>query len=132
MASCAYCGTTILFGGARQGELRFCNSKCQSKGGVLSVAARVPEGAAQNLALQIHAGLCPRCKGAGPVDVHTSYRVWSALIVTQWQSFPQVTCRRCAVKSQVGNLAFSALLGWWGFPWGLLVTPVQVVRNVVA
>jgi hypothetical protein len=23
------------------------------------------------------------------------------------------------------------LFGWWGFPWGLLVTPVQVVRNIV-
>jgi hypothetical protein len=24
-------------------------------------------------------------------------------------------CRRCAVKSQVGNLFFSGILGWWGF-----------------
>ena len=20
-------------------------------------------------------------------------------------------------------------LGWWGFPWGLLMTPIQIVRN---
>jgi hypothetical protein len=26
---------------------------------------------------------------------------------------------------------FSLFLGWWGFPWGLLVTPVQVVSNLV-
>jgi hypothetical protein len=26
---------------------------------------------------------------------------------------------------------FSFLFGWWGFPWGILVTPVQVVRNIV-
>jgi hypothetical protein len=36
------------------------------------------------------------------------------------------------VKSQLGDLAFSALLGWWGFPWGLLVTPVQIARNIAA
>jgi hypothetical protein len=26
---------------------------------------------------------------------------------------------------------FSLLAGWWGFPWGLILTPVQVIRNVV-
>ncbi|WP_239946439.1 hypothetical protein [Dyella terrae] len=25
---------------------------------------------------------------------------------------------------------YCATLGWWGFPWGLLVTPVQIARNV--
>jgi hypothetical protein len=35
-------------------------------------------------------------------------------------------------QSQLGNLAFSAGLGWWGFPWGFLFTPVQIVRNIKA
>jgi len=35
------------------------------------------------------------------------------------------------MKSQIGDAIFSFLFGWWGFPWGLLVTPVQVVRNIV-
>ena len=26
--------------------------------------------------------------------------------------------------------ASSLALGWWGIPWGLIMTPVQVVRNV--
>jgi hypothetical protein len=21
--------------------------------------------------------------------------------------------------------------GWWGFPWGLVLTPVQITRNIV-
>jgi len=25
---------------------------------------------------------------------------------------------------------FSLFLGWWGFPWGLLLTPIQIGRNV--
>jgi hypothetical protein len=29
-------------------------------------------------------------------------------------------------------LAFSLFCGWWGFPWGLILTPVQVTRNIVA
>ena len=28
------------------------------------------------------------------------------------------------------GVLFCLLLGWWGFPWGLILTPVQVVRNV--
>ena len=27
-------------------------------------------------------------------------------------------------------MAFSGALGWWGFPRGLILTPVQVARNI--
>jgi hypothetical protein len=53
------------------------------------------------------------------------------LILTQWKNTPQVSCKACGVKSQLGNAGFSLLLGWWGFPWGLIITPVQIVRNIV-
>jgi hypothetical protein len=132
MARCAACGETILFGGIKQGDLRFCNAACQYKGQGLAAAAVVPEHAAQARAREIHQSNCPRCQGPGPVDVHSSYWVWSALALTRWGTQQQLNCRRCAIKSQVGNLLFSGVLGWWGFPWGLLFTPVQVGRNFVA
>jgi hypothetical protein len=32
---------------------------------------------------------------------------------------------------QAGELRFVCLLvGWWGFPWGLIITPVQIGRNL--
>jgi hypothetical protein len=34
------------------------------------------------------------------------------------------------VKAQLGDTLFSLVLGWWGFPWGLIMTPVQVSRNL--
>ena len=86
MASCAYCGSTILFGGQTVGNMRFCNARCRSKGRVAQLAAQVSDGEARSLAIRIHGGLCPRCSSSGPVDVHTSYRVWSAVVLTQWQS----------------------------------------------
>ncbi len=132
MAACDNCGTTILFGSVKDGDLRFCNATCQSNGHLLSAAARVPEDAARELARQMHQGNCPRCQGPGPVDVHTAYWVWSALAFTRWGSQQQVSCRGCAVKTQAGKLALSSVLGWWGFPWGLVFTPVQVARNVMA
>jgi hypothetical protein len=132
MSQCAVCGERILFGGIKQGNLQYCNALCQSKAQLAAAAATVPESEAQAFARQIHQGPCPRCKGPGPVDVHTSYWVWSGLAFTRWGSQPQLKCRGCGIKSQLGNLVFSGVLGWWGFPWGFLWTPVQVVRNIAA
>jgi hypothetical protein len=130
MAKCDYCGTTILFGGKRQGELRFCNATCSGRGTLLAISKQVPEYLVNETVMKVHQGLCPKCGGAGPVDVHVRHQVWSALVLTSWKSVPQISCRGCGVKSQLGGAAFSLVAGWWGFPWGLLFTPVQVGRNV--
>jgi hypothetical protein len=95
MASCGYCGTTILFGGKRDGELRFCNAECQQKGLVAAVAQEVPDALVSDQVWKVHQGLCPKCGSSGPVDA-----------------------------------VFSLAFGWWGFPWGLIMTPVQIFRNV--
>lgn len=80
----------------------------------------------------IHRGECPKCHGRGPVDVHMCHQVWSALVLTSWKSVPQLSCRSCGIKSQLGYTAFSLAFGWWGIPWGIFATPVQVIRNVAS
>ena len=40
-------------------------------------------------------------------------------------------CRRCGVKIRIRSLFSCGLLGWWGFPWGVLGTPIQLTRNFV-
>jgi hypothetical protein len=132
MANCAYCGSTIVFGGKRAGDLRFCNATCQEKGALLGVASQLPAEMVEEAVRTTHGGNCPKCRGRGPVDVHTSYRVWSALLLTSWSSRPQVCCSSCGWRAKLGDAFFSLLLGWWGFPWGLIVTPVQVGRNLFA
>jgi hypothetical protein len=57
------------------------------------------------------------------------HTVWSMLFMTQWQSTPILCCESCGTKAKLGALAFSSVFGWWGVPWGLLFTPVQIVRN---
>jgi hypothetical protein len=32
-------------------------------------------------------------------------------------------------KHQIKAIAYSGFLGWWGVPFGLIVTPYQLVRN---
>jgi hypothetical protein len=131
MARCDYCNSMILFGGKKQGDLRFCDAKCEQRGVLALVASQLPADAVALHLGEVHRGNCPKCGGAGPVDVHTSYKVWSALVMTQWSSNPSVCCRSCGTKQRIGDTVYSALLGWWGFPWGLVMTPVQVGRNVV-
>lgn len=131
MAQCAYCGTTILFGGVRAGEHRFCNKKCHQNAYVLHVAQQVPTDVLERQTEEVFRGNCPKCKGLGPIDVHKVHRVWSALVLTSWSSSQQVSCRSCATKSQLGGVLYSLVLGWWGFPWGLILTPVQITRNII-
>src|SRR5262249_42160585 len=52
------------------------------------------------------------------------------VVLTSWVSRPQISCRSCGMKSQAGGALFSLVLGWWGFPWGLVMTPVQVGRDI--
>ncbi|AVO35282.1 hypothetical protein [Ottowia oryzae] len=130
MAKCDACGTTILFGGKRMGDQRYCNDTCAGQGVLLNRVRQIPDGDVVAFANQVHSGNCPKCSGQGPVDVRDSYQVWSAILFTRWKSTPHILCRRCGVKAQAGDLAISAVAGWWGFPWGLLMTPVQVGRNI--
>jgi hypothetical protein len=129
MAKCDYCSSTIIFGGKRDANGRFCNKKCQGRGALLAISRQLPDSDVQDRVWKVHQGLCPKCSGAGPVDVHVSHTVWSALILTSWSSAPQLSCRSCGIKSQAVGAAFSLALGWWGFPWGLVVTPIQIGRN---
>jgi hypothetical protein len=130
MTRCDYCGSTILFGGARDGQRHYCNAACAGKGSLVAASREIPDDAVRTEVARVHRGPCPKCGGAGPVDVQTSYRVWSALYVTNWSSRPQLACGSCGIKARLADTVYSLLLGWWGFPWGVLITPVQVLRNV--
>ncbi len=131
MASCAYCHATIILGGKRSGDLKFCNDQCLAAGEVLRSAGNIPAEAVEAHARKLLQGLCPQCQGAGPVEVFTAYRIWSALLMTSWRNEPHVCCRSCGTRHQLRSLLISVFLGWWGIPWGVILTPVQIVRNIL-
>lgn len=131
MATCSYCNSNIIFGGVRDQELRFCNQSCQEKGVLIRLSRELPADYLEEAVQSTFNGQCPKCQGRGPVDVHTSHRVWSMLVMTSWSSRPQVCCNSCGVKSKLGDTLFSLVLGWWGFPWGIIFTPVQISRNLL-
>ena len=131
MASCACCGRIILFGGKTYGQDRYCDDNCASVGIAIIRSRAVAPAAIADVVQRLWNGPCPKCNGPGPVDVHTSHTVFSFILMTSWQSHPQLSCRRCGVKRQAGAAAVSLFAGWWGIPWGFFVTPIQVVRNIV-
>lgn len=130
MALCDFCGTRILFGGLKRGDLRFCSPKCSEKGLLVESSVKVPDAEVERRVREVHQGNCPKCGGPGPVDVHTSHLVYSALAFTRWSSHPEVCCLSCGRKKNLKHGLCSLLFGWWGFPFGLVITPVQVGRSL--
>jgi hypothetical protein len=130
MARCANCGRTIAFGGIKDGERKFCGKPCRDRAHLSEASTQLPDEFVFEKAQEVHGGNCPKCGGAGPVDVHTSHTVWSAGLITRWAYKTEVCCRACDAKAKLRATAFSGLLGWWGFPWGLLMTPAQIIRNI--
>ena len=130
MAKCSSCGTIIVFGGERLGEHRFCSKNCLEAGAQSIAAAQIPNDLVWKQAEMIHAGDCPKCHGGGPVDVHHAHWVWSALVLTSHQSTAEVCCARCGRMSNIKAMVFCTLFGWWGFPWGIGITPFQLFKNL--
>ena len=130
MAACDYCGTSILFGGIKEEGYRFCSEDCHGNGFLLALADRIPPEMVQEYQAEMKEGACPNCGGPGPVDLHTSHTVWSILVMTSWASHPKICCNSCGFRSKLGSFFISGLFGWWGLPWGIIMTPVQLCRNV--
>ncbi|MBN1900712.1 hypothetical protein JW926_05220 [Candidatus Sumerlaeota bacterium] len=131
MAKCAFCGSTIIAGGIKNGELTFCNQDCFDKGVLTQWADMIPAELVERQVRAIHQGICPKCQGKGPVDVHVSHQVCSFIFKTSWKSTPGICCRSCGIKGRIGDIVYCALLGWWGIPWGLILTLVQIIRNLL-
>lgn len=127
---CAYCDTRILFGGRYYGQFHFCNEACRQAGIRLAVSRQIPDGVVQERVSSVFHGRCPRCDGPGPVDVHTSHRVYSILVVTAWSNPVAVVCAPCGRTAKLNDAVLSLLVGWWGVPWGFVMTPIQIGRNV--
>jgi hypothetical protein len=131
MRRCHACNFWIPLGGIEDGEYHYCCDTCVEDGPVFPLARQLPQADVRLKALRIHGGRCSHCQGPGPVEVRTSYRVWSVVVLTHWSSRYQISCRWCGVKAQLRGIAYSGLLGWWALPLGPLVTPVQIVRNLL-
>src|SRR6185436_11891006 len=81
MAKCNFCDSRIFVGGLRVEDRRFCNQKCLEGARDLALSRSIPAEVVLTRTSQVYNGSCPVCGGRGPVDVHKSYKVWSALFL---------------------------------------------------
>ncbi|MBI5116358.1 hypothetical protein HZA56_07770 [Candidatus Poribacteria bacterium] len=133
MADCGYCGKGIRFGGIHDWDKKYCSEACCSKGKLVRSTYNIlPHKLIKEEALKIYNGICPICSGKGPIDVYTSYRIYSIILYTSSKTIEHISCVDCGIKNQKKDAIYSFALGWWGFPWGIFLTPVQLARNIKA
>jgi hypothetical protein len=131
MAKCGYCNATVMFG-LREGDQRFCNEKCKRNAYVMRMSQLVPAETLEREVEAVYRSNCPKCNLPGPVDVHKYHEVLSFVVMIRWTTKQQISCHSCGRKRQLGAIALSFFGGWWGFPFGLILTPIQITRNIIA
>ena len=62
---------------------------------------------------------CQQC-GRGPATIQSYMWVMSFFVLTRHLEYRANLCRACSTRTGLKEQAKSALLGWWGIPWGLM------------
>ena len=76
----------------------------------------------------IQAQPCPVCHSAAqPLNATMTSKVMSFLVLTTWKKQLAIACPTCLDKLNREASTTSALLGWWGIPWGIIRT-IQALR----
>lgn len=73
---------------------------------------------------------CPVCQSvARPLNATRTSKVMSMLVLTIWDKKLAIACPPCLDKLNREGSLLSALLGWWGLPWGVLRTAQALRAN---
>lgn len=73
---------------------------------------------------------CPLCHAtAQPLNATRTSKVLSFIVLTTWKKQFAIACPTCLDKLNREGSATSALLGWWGFPWGVIRTIQALQAN---
>lgn len=131
-SECDYCGKSARYSKVIDGEQRFCSEFCLRDARLMEVSEDLTEQEIIKHAQEIRNDVCPSCKKRnGIVEVRKYYRIWSVLVFSRWTEHTHVCCKSCGVKKNLNSISFCFFFGWWGFPWGVLMTPVKIVSNMV-
>jgi hypothetical protein len=73
---------------------------------------------------------CPTCSSnAEKLNGTIAYEVMSFIVFTQYKKKLKIACPYCLDKANNIALAKSAILGWWGIPWGFIKTIQAIAVN---
>ena len=133
MHSCPECRTLVLVGGVKAEDgKKYCKRACADRGIVRRCAHVIPPEVVRDEALRVRAGDCPNCrKPSGVVESRMVYWVVGLINVTWWHDESFLSCRACHRRRLVSRSIRTLLFGWWSVR-GIFMTPVRLVRNVMA
>jgi hypothetical protein len=130
-SECDFCGSSARFSALLDGGQRFCSKNCLRNARLMEVSEDISEETIFQHACRIKESPCPLCQQlSSKTEVRRYYRVWSIGILTSWVKRTHICCLSCARKTNFGSLIFCTLFGWWGIPWGLIITPAQIFANI--
>jgi len=74
------------------------------------------------------------CSSCGKVTAQPRYVIFyevkSFIFVTKRTPIQGVFCSLCAEKKALRATALTWVLGWWGFPWGIIYSPHAILVNL--
>jgi hypothetical protein len=75
---------------------------------------------------------CPECgEHHSPLMGVLIRDVKSFVVFTHYKTTPLILCPTCAEKKRKNAMISTALLGWWGIPWGLIRTPQAIISSLI-
>jgi predicted nucleic-acid-binding Zn-ribbon protein len=74
---------------------------------------------------------CPSCGSTTKrLNATMTGEVMSFVFFTTYNKKIKVGCPHCLDKANNNALTKTAILGWWGFPWGVIRTPQAIALNL--
>jgi hypothetical protein len=74
---------------------------------------------------------CPVCRSSGaPLNGTITSEVMSFIIFTQRTKKIKIACPDCLDKANNTALIKTAVLGWWGIPWGIIRSVQAIAQNI--
>jgi hypothetical protein len=120
----------MFWGGVKQAGRAYCSDNCAQGDNLHQIIQQIPPHVIDRAAADFQKGACPECQGPGPIEFFESHNVYSFFVMSRWTSTPHVCCKSCANQKAGSAIAVTLVTGWWGIPWGLVMTPVQIARNI--
>lgn len=78
----------------------------------------------------IQAAPCPIChSSAHPLNATITSEVSSFIVVTTWKKELAIACPSCLDKLSARATTHSAIVGWWGMPWGIIRIVQAIISN---
>jgi len=128
---CDFCGNSARFSAILDEGQRFCSKACLRNARLLEISEDIPTETIFQHACRIKESPCPVCqRSSSKTEVRFYYRVWSIIALTSWVKKKHICCLSCGRKTNFGSLVFCTLFGWWGVPWGIIITPAQIISNI--